>query len=201
MTEHEKLLAGLDYDYTNPEIQRMLSKARKLLRQFNDSDDPCEHTEILRRLLGKCGRNVAIQVPFRLVYGCHLSVGNDVFINSGCSFLDSSLITIGDRVLIAPDVKIYCGNHSLRAEERFRKNADGSVTLITNVKPVTIGDDVWIGGNATILPGVTIGSNVVIGAGSVVTKDVADNCLAAGVPARIIRALPKRTDEQNLENI
>lgn len=189
MTEHEKLLAGLDYDYTDPEIQEILAKARKLLRRFNESDDPHEHAEIMHQLLGKCGHNAVIQTPFRLVYGCHLFIGNDVFINYGCSFLDSSLITIGDRVLIAPDVKIYCGDHSLEAGKRFRENADGSRTLITNVKPVTIGNDVWIGGNATILPGVTIGSNVVIGAGSVVTKDVADNCVAAGVSAKVLREL------------
>ena len=106
-----------------------------------------------------------------------------------CTFLDSNLITIGNRVLIAPDVKLYCGEHSVNAAERFGTREDGTKYLISTTKPITIGNDVWIGGNATILPGVSIGNNVIIGAGAVVTEDVPDNSVAVGVPAKVVKKL------------
>ncbi len=110
--------------------------------------------------------------------------------NSGCNFLDTNIVTIGDRVLFGPDVKLYCGEHSLNASERFGVREDGSPYIVTYIKPISIGSDVWIGGNATIVGGVTVGSNVVVAAGAVVTKDVPDNCVVGGVPARIIKNLP-----------
>jgi len=96
---------------------------------------------------------------------------------------------LGNRVIIAPDVKLYCGAHSLDATQRFGTRPDGSRYLITTTKPISIGDDVWIGGNVTIIGGVHIGSNVVVGAGAVVTKDVPDNTVVAVVPARVIKSL------------
>lgn len=193
MTEHEKLLAGLEYDYTDPELQELLKKARTLVEEYNAL--PCgagaRRQEVMRELFGAAGEDVTVQKPFRILYGAHTTLGSHVFINAGCHFLDSGRITIGDRVLLAPDVKIYTGFHSLNARERWQQGPDGKLHLITKVAPVTIGNDVWIGGNATILPGVRIGNNVVVAAGAVVDKDVPDNCVVGGVPAKVIKPLPE----------
>ncbi len=133
---------------------------------------------------------MTVQKPVRALYGVHTRFGNNVFVNSGCVFLDGGTITIGDRVLLAPDVKLYTGSHSLNARERWVLGEDGKYRLITRVAPITIGDDVWIGGDAVVLPGVRIGSNVIVAAGAVVDEDVPDNCVVAGVPAKIIKQLP-----------
>lgn len=192
LTEHEKLLAGLEYDYTDPEIQGLLKKACNLAEEYNSlpRDAAERRSEIIHELFGAHGEDVTVQKPFRILYGAHTRLGSHVFINAGCNFLDGGTITIGDRVLLAPDVSIYTGYHSLDAKERWKQGADGKLHLIAMVKPVVIGDDVWIGGNATILPGVHIGSNVVVAAGAVVSEDVPDNCVVGGVPARIIKELP-----------
>ena len=192
MTEHEKLLAGLDYDYTDPEIQSLLSRARELTAEYNSSGELSAErkAEILSELFPEHGENVTVQKPVRTLYGVHTRFGSNVFVNSGCVFLDGGTITIGDRVLLAPDVKLYTGSHSLNARERWVPGEDGRYRLITRVEPITIGDDVWIGGGAVVLPGVRIGSNVIVAAGAVVDKDVPDNCVVAGVPAKIIKQLP-----------
>ncbi|WP_031551454.1 sugar O-acetyltransferase [Oribacterium sp. FC2011] len=189
MTEHEKLLEGKEYDYRDPEIQEMIISAKKLVRKLNDTDETIEQKETAKNLLGKMGDGTVVMPPFRCTYGKHIELGENVTINMNCTFLDSNMITIGDRTLIAPDVKIYCGEHSLDASKRFGTREDGSKYLISTTRPVRIGSDCWIGGNATILPGVTIGNNVVIAAGAVVTKDIPDNVIAGGVPAKIIRQL------------
>lgn len=187
MTEHEKLLVGLEYDYTDPEIQGMLARARELVGAYNVEGDPASRGKMLREMLGACGENVTVQSPVSILYGTHTSIGRDVFINGNCTIQDSALVHIGDRVVIAPDVKLYCGKHSLDARGRWRRGADGPLKLVTTTGPIIIGSDVWIGGGAIVLADVTIGSNVVVGAGAVVTRDVPDNCVVAGVPARVIR--------------
>ena len=189
MTEHEKLLAGLEYDYTDPEIQGMLARTRELLGAYNAEKAPARRGEILRDMLGACGENATVQSPASILYGKHTRIGSDVFINGSCTIQDSALVTIGDRVVIAPDVKLFCGNHSVDARERWKRGEDGTLKLVTTTKPITIGSDVWIGGGVIVVPGVTIGSNVVVGAGAVVTRDVPSNCVVAGVPARVIREL------------
>lgn len=194
MTEHEKLLAGMEYDYTDPEIQDMLRRTRELRETFNAESNPAKRGELLREMLGSCGENVTVQQPVSILYGKHASVGSDVFINGGCTLQDSARITIGDRVVIAPDVKLYCGEHAVDATQRWKRDASGVLKLVTTTRPISIGSDVWIGGGVTVLPGVTIGSNVVVGAGAVVTRNVPDNCVVAGVPARVIRELPAISD-------
>ena len=119
--------------------------------------------ELLKKMLGSCGEDVTVQTPFKVVYGKNLYIGDHVFINYNSSILDGGEIRIGSRVLIGPDTKIYAGNHSLNPDERIVVE-NGKMRLISIPQPVTIGDDVWIGGNVTILPGVTIGDNVTIGA-------------------------------------
>ena len=194
MTEHEKLLAGMEYDYTDPEIQDMLRRTRELRETFNAESNPAKRGKLLREMLGSCGENVTVQQPVSILYGKHTSVGSDVFINGGCTLQDSARITIGDRVVIAPDVKLYCGEHAVDATPRWKRDASGVLKLVTTTRPISIGSDVWIGGGVTVLPGVTIGSNVVVGAGAVVTRNVPDNCVVAGVPARVIRELPAISD-------
>ncbi|MFD1454288.1 DapH/DapD/GlmU-related protein [Levilactobacillus lanxiensis] len=189
-TEHEKLLAGEDYDYRDPELQGLITKGKSLLSVINTSQDTAKRADAMQQFFGKTGQRFVINGAFSAVYGVHISVGDDVFINGNCTFQDSNRITLGDRVVIAPDVKLYCGAHSLDATQRFGVRPDGSRYLITTTKPITIGSDVWIGGNVTVIGGVHIGDNVVVGAGAVVTKDVPANTVVAGVPARIIKPLP-----------
>ena len=140
-----------------------------------------EQKEILHQLLGGHGERFHINQPFRCDYGCNIFIGEDFFANFNLTILDEAYVTIGDHAFIGPNVSIYTACHPLEANER---NTGDEWAL-----PVTIGDNVWIGGSATILPGVTIGNNSVIGAGSVVTHDILANVVAAGNPARIIRRL------------
>ena len=163
MTEREKMLAGELYDCGDPELLTQWHKAKDLARDYNqtDSADFDEKERILNELLGGKGKNLWITAPFYVDYGNNIYFGNNCEVNMNCTFLDDNIIRIGDNALIAPNVQIYTAFHP------------------TNV---------WIGGGAIILPGVTIGDNVVIGAGSIVTKDIPDNVIAAGNPCRVIRA-------------
>ncbi|WP_289089149.1 maltose acetyltransferase domain-containing protein [uncultured Veillonella sp.] len=119
MTEHEKLLAGLDYDYRDDELQTIMKRTVRQVSDLNNSLDPLVRVNILRTMLGHMGSNIVIKSPVRFTYGVHTSLGNDVFINDGCNFLDSNRIMIGNRVLIGPDTKLYCGEHALDASQRF----------------------------------------------------------------------------------
>lgn len=190
MTEHEKLLAGQDYDYRDPELQGLIQRGRSLLQTINTSTDSVARETAIQTFFGRVGDRLTINGTFSAVYGQHIQVGDDVFINGNCTFQDSNRITLGNRVIIAPDTKLHCGAHALDATKRFGTRADGSHYLITYTKPITIGDDVWVGGNVTIIGGVTIGNNVVVGAGAVVTKDVPANTVVGGVPAKVIKPLP-----------
>lgn len=187
--EHEKLLAGEEYDYRDPEIGAMLAKARKLMPVVNDLSDMNKRTAAIHDLFGHVGKDLAINGQIKVLYGNHMSIGDNVFINDNVRFQDSNLITLGDRVIIAPDVKFYCGEHTIDASKRYGTYEDGSKYLISYTEPITVGNDVWIGGNVTILGGVHIGNNVIIAAGAVVTKDVPDNTVFGGVPARKIKDL------------
>lgn len=191
MTEREKMLAGMLYDCGDAELLAQWHKAKNLMRDYNalNSDDFAEKERILNQLLGKRGKNLWITAPFFVDYGNNIEFGDNCEVNMNCTFLDDNRIVIGDNALIAPNVQIYTAFHPTNAADRFgQPQPDGSFAFCkTQTAPVIIGKNVWIGGGAVILPGVTIGDNVVIGAGSVVTKDIPSNTVACGNPCRVVR--------------
>jgi maltose O-acetyltransferase len=182
-TELEKMLAGELYDASDPVLLDMRNKARTLFSQFNRTpyDAEPERQAILQQLLGSVDGNVNIQAPFYCDYGTNISIGVNGFINFNCTFLDCARITIGINFQCAPNVQLYTAYHPVIAAERIK----GPELAL----PITIGDNVWLGGGVIVCPGVTIGDNTTIGAGSVVTKDVPANVFAAGNPCRVIRTL------------
>lgn len=191
MTEREKMLAGQLYDCGDPELLNRWHEAKDLVRDYNqaDSEDLARKDALLTRLLGGRGKNLWITAPFFVDYGNNIYFGNNCEVNMNCTFLDDNRIIIGDNALIAPNVQIYTAFHPTNAADRFgAPRPDGSFEFCkTQTAPVVIGNNVWIGGGAIIMPGVTIGDNVVIGAGSVVTRDIPDNKIAFGNPCRVIR--------------
>ena len=190
MTEREKMLAGLLYDCGDQELITQWHKAKNLIRNYNnlDSEDMEGKDKILNELLGGRGRNLWITAPFYVDYGNNIYFGNNCEVNMNCTFLDDNQIVIGDNALIAPNVQIYTAFHPANAAERFGVvKEEGFEFCKKMTAPVTIGNNVWIGGGAVILPGVKIGDNVVIGAGSVVTKSIPDNSVAFGIPCKVVR--------------
>lgn len=191
MTEREKMLAGELYDCSDPELLAQWHRAKDLVRAYNQTASEAleEKDRILTALLGKRGANLWITPPFFVDYGVNIFFGDNCEVNMNCTFLDDNRIVIGDNALIAPNVQIYTAFHPTRAVDRFGPpREDGSFAFCkTQTAPVVIGDNVWIGGGAIILPGVTIGDNVVIGAGSVVTKDIPSDKVAIGSPCRLVR--------------
>ncbi|RZT02363.1 sugar O-acetyltransferase [Cuneatibacter caecimuris] len=191
MTEREKMLAGELYDCGDRELLARWHRAKDLIREYNmtESEDLEKKDRILDELLGGRGRNLWITPPFYADYGNNIFFGNHCEVNMNCTFLDDNKIVIGDHALIAPNVQIYTAFHPTNAADRFGGGGgDESFEFCrTRTAPVMIGRNVWIGGGAVILPGVTIGDNVVIGAGSVVTKDIPSDKIAFGNPCRVIR--------------
>jgi len=198
MTEKEKMLSGSLYRPEDEELSALRYNARSLCCVFNQTNENQKkyRQSIIRELLGHMGDNVNIHPSFHCDYGFPITVGSNFYANYDCIILDVCPVTIGDNVMFGPRVCIYTAGHPLDAEIRASGVEFGA--------PVTIGNNVWIGGNTVINPGVTIGDNVVIGSGSVVTKNIPDNVVAVGNPCRILRALTeedrqywsKRLEEQ-----
>jgi maltose O-acetyltransferase len=182
-TELEKMLAGDLYNAGDEELVRMRLKSRDLCGQYNATshDNSDQRNALLKELLGACTNRIDIQAPFYCDYGNNIFAGDNLFMNFNCVVLDCATVTFGNNVFIAPNVQIYTAHHPIMASERIKGPELAS--------PVTIGNNVWIGGGTIICPGVTIGDNTTIGAGSVVTKDVPANVVAAGNPCRVIRTL------------
>lgn len=192
--EWEKCMAGEWYDCHAPIFLGSKSKARRLLAAYNalPYDQKEQKRKILEEMLGGIGSNVSIGSSFTCDYGCNIYLGNNVSINMNCTFVDCNRIEIGNNVLIASNVQIYTATHPVELKERLTPDWDpesGEYFCRTYALPVTIGDGCWIGGGAILLPGVRIGRGSVIGAGSVVTKDIPENCVAVGNPCRVIRRI------------
>lgn len=186
MNQKERMLRGLPYKAWLDNLEEERESCKEKIYEFNMLP-PKERDKIpslLKKLLGKTGEEVWIEPPFHCDYGWNIEVGENFFANYGLTILDVGKVTIGDYVQFAPGVSIYTAGHPLHPISRNSGYEYGI--------PITIGNNVWIGGNVIVLPGVTIGDNAVIGAGSVVTKDVPDNMIAAGNPCKVIR---KITDE------
>ena len=184
MTEKEKMLAGEYYSAIDPELVRELNETKDIIQQYNNlrPTDTQGRFKILKNLIGKMADDNALIIqPFYCDYGKHIRLGKRFFANFNFTVLDEAYVTIGDDCFIGPNVSIYTACHSTNPVER---NSRKEWAL-----PVTIGNNVWIGGSVTILPGVTIGDNVTIGAGSVVVKDIPSNVIAVGNPCRVIRGL------------
>lgn len=176
------MAAGEWYTCLDPELEQMRQTARRAVHAHNTCppDDRGAMADELAALFGKIGQDCFIEAPFHCAYGINLSLGDRVYFNAGCTILDTAPVRIGNGTLLGPKVQIYCAEH---AQDPTRR-AQG----LEIAHPVTIGENVWIGGGAIILPGVSIGDRAIIGAGSVVTKSVAPDETVVGNPARPITA-------------
>ncbi|WP_240221527.1 sugar O-acetyltransferase [Rheinheimera hassiensis] len=182
-TEKHKMLSGDWYNPLDKELSAERLVARKLQHQFNQSapDDEALRKQLLKQWLSNTGKHFYAEPPFYCDYGYNIKTGTKVFFNFNCVVLDVAPVHIGNNVFFGPAVQIYTVNHPLNAAQRR--------TLIEQALPVTIEDDVWVGGGAILLPGVTIGKGSVVAAGSVVTKDVPAGVVAGGNPCRVIKAV------------
>lgn len=183
MKEIEKLDAGLEYCFLDKEVVARKERALKQCAEYNAVDPADYETQLaaVKKILGSTGKNVYIQPSFNCDNGKNIHVGEDFLTNYNVTILDIAPVYIGDYCMIGPNTLITTVGHPLSPKGRREKKAYG--------KAVVIGDDVWIGGNCTILPGVTIGNNVVVAAGAVVTDDVPDNCVVGGIPAKVLKKL------------
>lgn len=177
-------------------ILAQIAKARRLTREYYlaDYEDAGKRESILRELFGTVGENVLVDAPLYCDHGDNIFIGDNVVIGMNCTFVDNQEIHIGNQVMIASNVQIYTASHPVLPKERLVPDwkERGTTFFRTYARPVVIRDNAWIGGGCIILPGVTVGENSVVGAGSVVTRDVPDNCVAAGNPCRVLRSLDGR---------
>jgi len=184
MTEKEKMLAGETYSAVDPQLLEELTEVKEIIHDYNllSPSEIQKGKEILRGLLGHIADDEFLIVqPFYCDYGKQISVGKRFFANFNFTVLDEARVTIGDDCFIGPNVSIYTACHSTDPMERNSRREWA--------EPVTIGNNVWIGGSVTILPGVKIGDNVTIGAGSVVTKDIPSNCVAISNPCKVVKSI------------
>lgn len=181
MTEKQKMLMGIIYNAEEACLIEERNRAKSLTKQYNESrqEDRDHRKYLMGQIFGKLGQNVHLEAPFYLDYGYRTTIGDDFFSNFNLTILDGGGVEIGDRVFIGPNVGIYTANHPTDVRRR-EKGYEWAL-------PVKIGNKVWIGGGVTILPGVTIGDNTVIAAGSVVTKDIPANVVAAGNPCKVVK--------------
>ena len=177
-TERDKMLRGELYDPSDPGLVAARGQARRLLRRLTalHPDDLAERAVLLRTLLGAIGGDTWVETPFFCDYGRQIRLGDRVFVNMACVFLDAAVITLGDDVQVGPGVQLLTSDHPRDAGERAKR--------LETARPITIGARAWLGGNVVVLPGIEIGAGAVIGAGSVVTHSVPDGIVAAGNPCR-----------------
>lgn len=191
MTEKEKMLAGQMYDANNDnELIQERIICKDTCYQYNQllPSKTEEQQEIIRKLLGKTADTFSIIAPFWCDYGYNIEIGENFFSNHNCVILDGAKVTFGNNVFIAPDCGFYTAGHAMDEE---RRNMG-----LEYAYPITVGNSVWIGGGVKVMPGVKIGNNVVIGAGSIVTKDIPDNVVAAGLPCKVIRPITEEDKQR-----
>ena len=183
MTQKERMLADLPYKAWMDGLPEERARAQRACWEFNrlPPDARAERTALLRGLFGRTGEHLHIEEPFHCDLGYNIEVGEWFYANYNCVILDVCRVTIGDNVMFAPNVAIYAAGHPVHPAARNSGYEYG--------QPVAIGNNVWLGGNTVVTPGVTIGDNVVVGAGSVVTRDIPANVVAAGNPCRVLRAI------------
>ncbi len=185
MTEWERIESGLVYNDFDADLFDRRVRAKKLFRAYNKTEDAETELrqQLLQQLFKKIGKNVWIEPDFRCEFGTNITIDDDVYINFGCVILDCAEVTIGSHTLLGPNVGLYAANHSLDATERINGGCQG--------KPIHIGNNVWLGGDVKVVPGVSIGDNTIIGTGSIVTKDIPSNVIAVGNPCHVIREITK----------
>lgn len=183
-TEKEKMLEGILYDANyDKALIKERENCKMLCYEYNNlaPNETQKRNELIKKIVGKAHGNFLIEQPFMCDYGYNIELGENFYANHNLIILDCAKVTFGDNVFIAPNCAFYTAGHPLDYETRNKG--------LEYAKPVSVGNNVWIGGNVVVLPGVKIGNNVVIGAGSVVNKDIPDNSLVVGNPARKIRDL------------
>ncbi|WP_273990594.1 sugar O-acetyltransferase [Vibrio parahaemolyticus] len=183
MSEKDKMLAGKLYDPSDEELLKLRLNARLLTEELNTTSVEFQQkrVEIIRHLFGTTGDNIHIESYFNCDYGSNIHVGDNFYANFGCVILDVAEVKFGKNCLLAPQVGIYTATHPLDPIER-----NSGLEL---AKPITIGDNCWIGGHAVINPGVTLGNNVVVASGAVVTKSFGDNVVIGGNPAKVLKEI------------
>ena len=191
MTEKEKMLKGMLYDANyDPQLIEERLECKELCRDYNElrPKDIAGRNALLRKILGAAGDGLLVEQPFYCDYGYNIRVGKNFFANFNLVILDEAPVTFGDNVFVAPNCGFYTAGHPVDAGER-------NIGL-EYARPITVGNDVWIGAGVSVLPGVTIGSNCVIGAGSVVTRDIPSNSIAVGNPCRVIKTIADVNQKQ-----
>ncbi|MDX3181335.1 sugar O-acetyltransferase [Streptomyces sp. ME02-7008A-1] len=180
-TNHERMLAGDLYIADDPEIARQQQRAMRLMARYQGAEDADTATAILAELLDSVGEGVDVRPPLYVDYGSNITIGARTFVNYHLTALDVARITIGEDCQIGPNVQLLTPTHPVEPGPRRDK--------LEAALPITIGDNVWLGGGVIVCPGVTIGDNSVIGAGAVVTKDIPADVVAVGNPARVVRGV------------
>ena len=196
MNEWDKAQAGYLYDANyDKEIIESRIKCADLCYEFNQCrpSDTEKQIEIIKKIIGCVKGSFVITAPFYCDYGSNITIGDNFYANHNCTILDGAKVTFGNNVFIGPNVVFTTAGHAIDSEQR----AKGLEIAL----PITVGDDVWIGANVSVLPGVSIGSNTIIGAGSVVNKDIPDGVIAAGVPCRVIRRITEKDRQKYPEYI
>ncbi len=194
MTNRERMVAGLPYQDNVEGLDEERLKCTKKIFELNNTS----HAErekmnaLLKEILGKTGEKFYMETPFHCDYGWNIEIGENFYSNYNLVILDVAKVTIGENVMLAPNVSIYTAGHPVYYEARNTGYEYGI--------PINIGNNVWVGGNSVILPGVSIGDNSVIGAGSVVTRDVPPNVVAAGNPCRVLREITKEDKKYYFKN-
>lgn len=198
--EEERLLAGKVFNPVSPELVAVKSAAHKANVDYSQTYEyeTEKRNAILESILGSLGKNVRLQGPIAFNYGRHTAIGDNVFANFNFTVQDDAPVTIGDRVNIGPNVTLTTAFHPLAAGERSGFTVNGvEYPHPCYAKPIVIGNDVWIGAGAIVCGGVTVGDGAVIGAGSVVTRDIPPNCVAVGVPCRVLREITEADSMAN----